>query len=187
MSTPHRTNHPTRHMHRFTAILLTMALITSLFLPFTAAATQDATEDLTKYPTVRLAGAKWALWNNYQSKDRSVIYIQDDGVPVPDGYIAAQAKILIPKLMRAVVTNDYTDYANGLVDAVADIYAAREQFDPTIPPELIAEKISANGVSARAISGNENIADYLKNSLSDGDIAVIMGAGDIFKIYDHLK
>ena len=123
MSTPHRTNHPTRHMHRFTAILLTMALITSLFLPFTAAATQDATEDLTKYPTVRLAGAKWALWNNYQSKDRSVIYIQDDGVPVPDGYIAAQAKILIPKLMRAVVTNDYTDYANGLVDAVADIYA----------------------------------------------------------------
>ena len=70
---------------------------------------------------------------------------------------------------------------------VADIYAAREAFDPTIPPSLIAERISAEGTPAKAISGNESIAAYLKENLSEGDIAVIMGAGDIFKIYDFLK
>ena len=69
---------------------------------------------------------------------------------------------------------------------VADIYAAREAYDPTIPPELIAEKINENGVKALAISGNDNIASYLKDNLSEGDIAVIMGAGDIFKIYGLL-
>jgi len=69
---------------------------------------------------------------------------------------------------------------------IADIYAAREAFDPTIPPSLIAEKISEKGVDAIAISGNENIAEYLKTTLGEGDIAVIMGAGDIFKVYDLL-
>ena len=70
---------------------------------------------------------------------------------------------------------------------IADIYAAREPFDPTITPELIAEKIAEKGVDALAISGNENIAMYLKETLEEGDIAVVMGAGDIFKIYDLLK
>ncbi len=70
---------------------------------------------------------------------------------------------------------------------IADIYAAREPFDPTIPPSLIAEKIAQNGVNALAISGNEQIADYLKNNLGEGDIAVVMGAGDIFKIYNILR
>lgn len=69
---------------------------------------------------------------------------------------------------------------------VADIYAAREPFDPTIPPSLIAEKISASGVSAQAISGNEKIAQHLKDNLKPGDIAIVMGAGDIFKVYDLL-
>ena len=70
---------------------------------------------------------------------------------------------------------------------VADIYAAREEYDPTIPPELIAKKISENGVKAFAVSGNENIASYLKENLTEGDVAVIMGAGDINRIYDILK
>ena len=70
---------------------------------------------------------------------------------------------------------------------IADIYAAREPFDPTIPTSLIAEKIKNSGVDACAISGNGNIAAYLKENLKKDDIAVIMGAGDIFKIYELLR
>ncbi len=70
---------------------------------------------------------------------------------------------------------------------VADIYAAREPFDPTISSEILARMIKENGTGARAVSGNENIAKYLKESLKPGDIAVVMGAGDIFKVYDLLK
>lgn len=70
---------------------------------------------------------------------------------------------------------------------IADIFAAREPFDPTIPPELIARKITENGVDALALSGNDKIVEYLKENLGEGDIAVVMGAGDIFKVYDLLK
>ncbi len=70
---------------------------------------------------------------------------------------------------------------------IADIYAAREPYDSTIPTSLVAEKISKNGTPAKAISGNENISRYLKENLKENDIAVIMGAGDVFKIYDLLK
>ncbi len=70
---------------------------------------------------------------------------------------------------------------------IADIYAAREPFDPSIPPSLIAERIGKSGVSACAISGNEAISAYLKENVEEGDLVVVMGAGDIFKIYEHLK
>ena len=70
---------------------------------------------------------------------------------------------------------------------VADIYAAREPFDPTITPEIIAGKIKENGIDAIAVSGNENISAFLRGNLEEGDIAVVMGAGDIYKVYDLLK
>ncbi|MDP4118238.1 MAG: UDP-N-acetylmuramate--L-alanine ligase [Bacillota bacterium] len=70
---------------------------------------------------------------------------------------------------------------------IADIYAAREPLDPAIPTSLIAEKICENGVHATAISGNSTISQYLRANVQKGDLVVIMGAGDIFKIYDILR
>ncbi|MBE6534570.1 MAG: UDP-N-acetylmuramate--L-alanine ligase [Ruminococcaceae bacterium] len=66
---------------------------------------------------------------------------------------------------------------------VADIYAARETDTLGITPELMAEKIKG-GV---ACHGFENIAKMLCSELKDGDIAVVMGAGDIWQIFEHLK
>ena len=66
---------------------------------------------------------------------------------------------------------------------VADIYAARELDTLGVTPELLAEKIEG-GVACHGFS---NIAKMLQNELSDGDIAVVMGAGDIWHVFEHLN
>ena len=66
---------------------------------------------------------------------------------------------------------------------VADIYAARELDTLGITPELLAEQIEG-GV---ACHGFDNIAKMLQEELSDGDIAVVMGAGDIWHVFEHLN
>ena len=80
----------------------------------------------------------------------------------------------------------FDDFAKALSVAdrviVADIYAARETDTLGVTPEGLAQKID----NAVAVHGFENIAEVLKNELNEGDIAVVMGAGDIWHIFDHL-
>ena len=65
---------------------------------------------------------------------------------------------------------------------VADIYAARETDTMGVTPEALAEKIE-NGV---ACHGFDNIAKLLTEELRDGDMAIVMGAGDIWHVFEHL-
>ena len=80
----------------------------------------------------------------------------------------------------------FDDFATALSYAdrviVADIYAARETDTLGVTPELLAKKING-GV---ACHGFENIAKMLKNELKEGDIAVVMGAGDIWQVFNCL-
>ena len=80
----------------------------------------------------------------------------------------------------------FDDFATALSVAdrviVADIYAAREVDTLGVSPELLAQKIEG-GV---ACHGFENIAKMLQGELKSGDIAVVMGAGDIWQVFEHL-
>ncbi len=80
----------------------------------------------------------------------------------------------------------FDEFADALSVAdrviVADIYAAREIDTLGVTPELLAEKIDG-GV---ACHGFDNIAKSLIEELSQNDIAVVMGAGDIWHVFDHL-
>ena len=81
----------------------------------------------------------------------------------------------------------FDDFADALAIAdrviVADIYAARETDTLGVTPELLAERITG-GI---ACHGFENIAKLLQMELRDGDIAVVMGAGDIWHVFEHLN
>lgn len=66
---------------------------------------------------------------------------------------------------------------------VADIYAARETDTLGVTPELLAERIDG-GV---ACHGFKNIADMLNSELREGDIAIVMGAGDIWQVFEYLN
>lgn len=67
---------------------------------------------------------------------------------------------------------------------IADIYPARETDNLGISGKTLAKRI---GDKAEYISGFDNIANELNGMLREGDILVVMGAGDIYKVFDYLK
>ena len=67
---------------------------------------------------------------------------------------------------------------------IADIYPARETDNLGISGKTLAIRI---GNKAEYISGFENIANVLNSELREGDILVVMGAGDIYKVFDYLN
>ena len=81
----------------------------------------------------------------------------------------------------------FDDFVDALSVAdrviVADIYAAREIDALGVTPELLAKKIAGGS----ACHGFEAIARLLQSELKKGDIAVVMGAGDIWHVFDYLN
>ncbi len=65
---------------------------------------------------------------------------------------------------------------------LADIYAARETNVYGVSSAALAEKIDG----AVYLSSNEAIAKYLRSELCDGDMLIVMGAGDIIKLDELL-
>lgn len=80
------------------------------------------------------------------------------------------------------------DFAKSFEDVdrvfIADIYPARETDNLGISGKTLAIRI---GDKAEYISGFENIAIELNKELREGDILVVMGAGDIYKVFDYLE
>ena len=70
----------------------------------------------------------------------------------------------------------------GGVNAIfADIYAARETNTFGVSSEKLAN--SAGGIY---LPGLDEIAAYLRRTLTDGDMLIVMGAGDIIRLDDLL-
>jgi UDP-N-acetylmuramate--alanine ligase len=65
---------------------------------------------------------------------------------------------------------------------VCDIYAAREENIYGVSPEKLAALIDG----ARAVHGFDEPAEILKRGLKNGDVAIIMGAGDVWKVFERL-
>lgn len=67
---------------------------------------------------------------------------------------------------------------------LTDIYAARETDTLGVSSDLLASSI---GDKALCVHTQQNAAELLKEELREGDVAVIMGAGDVYKVFDYLK
>lgn len=65
---------------------------------------------------------------------------------------------------------------------ICDIYAAREDNIYGITPEIFASKIDG----AIACHGFRQPAEILKNELHAGDVAIVMGAGDVWHVFEYL-
>ncbi|SKA95381.1 UDP-N-acetylmuramate--L-alanine ligase [Caloramator quimbayensis] len=65
---------------------------------------------------------------------------------------------------------------------LTDIYAAREKDTGIVSSEMLCDAICKNGVDAEYIKSFDEIVDYAKKELSDGDLLITMGAGDVYKI-----
>ena len=64
---------------------------------------------------------------------------------------------------------------------ISDIYAARETNDGSVSSSMLAARIGEKAAYCGDITAT---AEALRSELREGDVAVIMGAGDIYKIFD---
>jgi len=78
--------------------------------------------------------------------------------------------------------------ALSLADKVvlADIYAARETDTLGISSKDLQEKISLLGTDAHYFSTFDEIEDFLLENCIPQDLLITMGAGDVYKIGEHL-
>lgn len=82
------------------------------------------------------------------------------------------------------------EFAQSFRDAseviVAPIYAAREEPDPSISPEILASAICGHNPNASTLSDFFAIETYLRTTGQKGDVVLTMGAGDVHKIGEAL-
>ena len=83
---------------------------------------------------------------------------------------------------------------------VPDVYAAREASDaPETPPESaipdadgtpcseeLVSRICQRGGRARYMPGLSTVAEHLVRHVTEGDLILTMGAGDVWKVADEL-
>lgn len=84
----------------------------------------------------------------------------------------------------ATLLDDFSE-ALRIADRVVitDIYAARETDTMGVTPELFAERV---GEQAVACHGFHKAAEVLRKELCEGDLAIVMGAGDVWHTFDYL-
>jgi UDP-N-acetylmuramate--alanine ligase len=83
----------------------------------------------------------------------------------------------------------FDDFARALAIAdrayVAPIYAAREEIDPDVSSELLAERARTRGGDVRALSTFDSIREALLEE-DAGSLIITMGAGDIYKVAEQI-
>ncbi|MCD8484647.1 Mur ligase domain-containing protein [Candidatus Woesebacteria bacterium] len=85
--------------------------------------------------------------------------------------------------------NEFVDALAGGADEVvlAPIFAsAREAFDPSITSDDIVHDLQARGQQARLLSPDDEMLQCIQ-ALGPDDVFITLGAGDIYKVYDHVE
>ena len=69
---------------------------------------------------------------------------------------------------------------------LADIYAAREKNTVGVSSGDLAEALRKNGCDAVYLPDFSSIEDFLLTHAVDNDLIMTIGAGDIFRVGEHL-
>ncbi len=69
--------------------------------------------------------------------------------------------------------------ARADVVVVTDVYGAREEPVPGVSGKLVSDAAAEHGVEVHYVAHRALLADYLAPRVSEGDLVVTMGAGDI--------
>ena len=103
---------------RLLSLLLAFTILIGLLIPAFA-----AEPDGRKIPTIQIRGKTAFIYKNVGTPEQEVIFDGWTGrVPVPDGYIAEQVKVLLPKFAKAVLTGNYDDWAADFSHVLEPIY-----------------------------------------------------------------
>ncbi len=160
----------------------------------------------------RFLGASWdavraGLWHYEGTERRFQKKGEFNGVTVVDDYahhpdeiratLSAAAAMPYSKVWCVFQPHTYSrtralfeDFAQALTLAdevvLADIYAAREPFDPGISSSMLAERVRQLGRPAHHFDSFEKIEKFLYEHCMHGELLITMGAGDIVKVGEAL-
>ena len=90
----------------------------------------------------------------------------------------SRAKVLVDDFITSLAL------ANRVV--LVPIYASRETTETSVSSEQIVEKLVKKGVDALYADNLQAAADIIKKTVSEDEVIVIMGAGDVTKLADLL-
>ncbi|MBU3145896.1 UDP-N-acetylmuramate--L-alanine ligase [Clostridium sp. CF012] len=80
----------------------------------------------------------------------------------------------------------FEDFSNSFYDMdnliLADIYPAREKDTGAISSNMLGDRIREKNINCINFHSFDEIFNYLKDNLKDGDVLLTMGAGDVVKI-----
>ena len=78
---------------------------------------------------------------------------------------------------------EFSDAFYGVDNLIlADIYAAREKDTGVVSSTMLGDRIREKNINCLNFHSFDEIVDYLKSNLEEGDLLITMGAGDVFKI-----
>ena len=142
------------------------------------------------------------LWRRFEFKG------EVNGVPLYDDYAHHPSEITAtisgtrdkyPRKKITVVFQPHTysrtkalldDFITSLTLAdrvvLVPIYASREVTETSVSSEQIVAKLADKGVDALYADSLQAAADTIKKTVSDDDVIVIMGAGDVTELADLL-
>jgi UDP-N-acetylmuramate--alanine ligase len=192
-------------LHRGEPLLETTMAVFGSFHAYNALAATAATT-LCGIPPHKIAAS---LARFPGAKRRMELLGQVNGAPVYDDYahhpteVAATVRAMRPAAQGRLVTlfqphtysrtrelwNEYrTAFHSADEILLLDVYAAREQPDPVVDLDRLADEI--NGLEGRTCarhwSDYGEVAAHLTETLQPGDLCVVMGAGNVFRLYPML-
>ena len=107
----------------------TISLFLAVLLLFGTATVAFAAKAKTGfvYPTVYIRGKVMEIYNNLDTENETIVSDSSRVFPaeVTDlkAYVKQQAKTLLPKFLKALVTGDYDDWAADISDVLVPIYS----------------------------------------------------------------
>jgi UDP-N-acetylmuramoyl-L-alanyl-D-glutamate--2,6-diaminopimelate ligase len=88
---------------------------------------------------------------------------------------------------KALFTDFASSFGDADVAAFMDIYSsAREKKDESVSSERLAEETKKLKKESYYIGGHQEAATWLKKNLKKGDVALTLGAGDIFYLHSGI-
>lgn len=82
--------------------------------------------------------------------------------------------------------NLFNEFVEAFDDAdeiiIADIYAAREKDTGIVSSKMLSDKIKERGLKCSNFHSFDEIVSYLNKNLSDGDMLLTVGAGDVYTV-----
>ncbi len=106
------------------------------------------------------------------------LYSRERLIAVFQPHLYSRTKLLLDDFATAF------EQADEII--LAPIYAAREVDDGTISSEILAKKIAENDNFVQVLPTFEKIENYLSEKSKKGDVIVVLGAGDIYKIAESI-